>query len=201
MASASFQRMLAFYCQPALAIRSAREDAPSVQTFWRNVHVTMVFQPENHSSLTHDQFISLKCSYDLTNRQVILCTLSSTTVFLSHCLDNFCATIKLILLSKKRHCKSEVQGPRRSETLSQKSTGALVRDQTHYQANVLLYCDQQCFFLFLQNNNHVDDLFTDLCDGRLLICLLETISGDKLGKIGMNLLDNKILCTLQMRVC
>lgn len=56
-------------------------------------------------------------------------------------------------------------------------------------------------FLFLQNNNHVDDLFTDLCDGRLLICLLETISGDKLGKIGMNLLDNKILCTLQMRVC
>ena len=45
------------------------------------------------------------------------------------------------------------------------------------------------FFLFLQNNNHVDDLFTDLCDGRLLICLLETISGDKLGKIGMNLLD------------
>ena len=107
----------------------------------------------------------------------------------------------LILLSKKRHCKSEVQGPRRSETLSQNTTGALVRDQTHYQANVLLFCDQQWFFLFLQNNNHVDDLFTDLCDGRLLICLLETISGDKLGKIGMNLSDNKILCTLQMRVC
>jgi len=34
-----------------------------------------------------------------------------------------------------------------------------------------------------KNNNHVDDLFTDLCDGRLLICLLETISGEKLGKI------------------
>ena len=45
-------------------------------------------------------------------------------------------------------------------------------------------------FSFLQNNNHVDDLFTDLCDGRLLICLLESISGEKLGKIGMDLLDN-----------
>jgi len=42
--------------------------------------------------------------------------------------------------------------------------------------------------IFLQNNNHVDDLFSDLCDGRLLICLLETISGEKLGKIGMDLL-------------
>lgn len=47
------------------------------------------------------------------------------------------------------------------------------------------------FFLFLQNNNYVDDLFIDLCDGRLLICFFEIIFGDKLGKIGMNLLDNK----------
>jgi len=46
----------------------------------------------------------------------------------------------------------------------------------------------QVELIFLQNNNHVDDLFSDLCDGRLLICLLETISGEKLGKIGMDLL-------------
>ena len=45
-----------------------------------------------------------------------------------------------------------------------------------------LYID---VFKNLQNNNHVDDLFTDLCDGRLLISLLETISGETLGKIGM----------------
>ena len=35
-----------------------------------------------------------------------------------------------------------------------------------------------------QHNSHVDDLFTDLSDGRLLISLLEIISGEKLGKIG-----------------
>lgn len=35
-----------------------------------------------------------------------------------------------------------------------------------------------------QDNSHVDDLFTDLSDGRLLISLLEIISGEKLGKIG-----------------
>lgn len=46
----------------------------------------------------------------------------------------------------------------------------------------------QVELIFLQNNNHVDDLFSDLCDGRLLICLLETISGETLGKIGMDLL-------------
>ena len=33
----------------------------------------------------------------------------------------------------------------------------------------------------------MEDLFTDLCDGRLLINLLEIISGEKLGKIGMKL--------------
>ncbi|XP_068689103.1 spectrin beta chain-like isoform X1 [Montipora foliosa] len=34
-----------------------------------------------------------------------------------------------------------------------------------------------------KHNQHVDDLFTDLCDGRLLISLLEIISGENLGKI------------------
>ena len=39
-------------------------------------------------------------------------------------------------------------------------------------------------FWLLQNNQHIDDLFTDFCDGRLLISLLEIISGEKLGKVG-----------------
>ncbi|KAK2560477.1 Spectrin beta chain [Acropora cervicornis] len=34
-----------------------------------------------------------------------------------------------------------------------------------------------------KHNQHIDDLFTDLCDGRLLISLLEIISGENLGKI------------------
>ena len=49
-------------------------------------------------------------------------------------------------------------------------------------------CSQRwsCISIFwlLQNNQHIDDLFTDFCDGRLLISLLEIISGENLGKVG-----------------
>ena len=37
---------------------------------------------------------------------------------------------------------------------------------------------------YLQINLHVNDLFTDLSDGKVLIRLLETISGEKIGAPG-----------------
>ena len=37
---------------------------------------------------------------------------------------------------------------------------------------------------YFQINLHVDDLFTDLSDGKVLIRLLETISGEKIGAPG-----------------
>lgn len=37
-------------------------------------------------------------------------------------------------------------------------------------------------FLFVQARMEVEDLFTDLADGRKLLKLLEIISGEKLGK-------------------
>lgn len=44
-----------------------------------------------------------------------------------------------------------------------------------------------------QAGHHVDDLFTDLSDGRLLIKLLEVISGEKIGHAGRGRLRiNKI---------
>ena len=44
-----------------------------------------------------------------------------------------------------------------------------------------------------QSGLHVDDLFADLSDGRLLIRLLEIISGEKIGSIGRGRLRiNKI---------
>ena len=44
-----------------------------------------------------------------------------------------------------------------------------------------------CGFSFIQVNLHVNDLFTDLSDGKVLIKLLETISGEKIGSPGNNL--------------
>ena len=40
------------------------------------------------------------------------------------------------------------------------------------------------FQLGFQVNLHVNDLFTDLSDGKVLIRLLETISGEKIGAPG-----------------
>lgn len=49
------------------------------------------------------------------------------------------------------------------------------------------------FNLFFQAGHHVDDLYTDLGDGRLLIRLLEILSGEKVGSIGRGRLRiNKI---------
>lgn len=47
---------------------------------------------------------------------------------------------------------------------------------------------------------HVNDLYTDLSDGRLLIRLLEILSGEKLGPVG----ECAFLCTViesQMILC
>ena len=53
-----------------------------------------------------------------------------------------------------------------------------------------------CFLppsLSLKAGLHVDDLFSDLSDGRLLIRLLEIISGEKIGHVGRGRLRiNKI---------
>lgn len=90
----------------------------------------------------------------------------------------------LRLLSRERHCKSKVSCPKHNWSPGKSSNPPLV-----HCPNIIIVISKfslQFELLFLQNNNHVDDLFTDLCDGRLLICLLETISGEKLGKIGMD---------------
>lgn len=47
------------------------------------------------------------------------------------------------------------------------------------------------YFVFLiQSNLHVDDLFEDLADGKILISLLEIISGEKIGVAGNNQLNS-----------
>ena len=46
---------------------------------------------------------------------------------------------------------------------------------------------------YFQINLHVNDLFTDLSDGKILIRLLETISGEKIGAPG-NILYYSLHC-------
>ena len=59
-----------------------------------------------------------------------------------------------------------------------------------FQATITITCTSN---FFLQAGHHVDDLYTDLGDGRLLIRLLETLSGEKIGSIGRGRLRiNKI---------
>ena len=49
------------------------------------------------------------------------------------------------------------------------------------------------YWFLPQAGHHVDDLYTDLGDGRLLIRLLEILSGEKIGSIGRGRLRiNKI---------
>ena len=58
----------------------------------------------------------------------------------------------------------------------------------------------------MQAGLHVDDVFTDLSDGRLLIRLLEILSGEKIpsvgrGKLRINKIENvgKVLAFLQQK--
>ena len=55
-----------------------------------------------------------------------------------------------------------------------RSPAAECRDDLQSQTDI--------FLLLLQVGLHVNDLFTDLADGKILLKLLEIISGEKIGK-------------------